>query len=1251
MLHPILSLIAALGLLPFALGAALSGGAQSGQDAETTVQLITSAGQRYAEVDGQALRQSSGQAVTPDGLAQIAGQRGDGRVRVIVLLTDDVQPGTQLFVDLGSTVQVHRRFTHLLHGLALSVEAADLPALLSHPSVQSVHADTQFKASLAQSVPLIGAPQVWTLVDRGGRPVTGQGVRVAVLDTGVDYRHPALGGCLGDGCKVVGGYDFVHDDGDPLDDHGHGTHVAGIVAADGLLQGVAPEASLLAYKVLDGDGVGYASDIIAALEQAVADGAGVINLSLGAPSTPGDPVSLAAEAAVDGGCVVVAAAGNNGPRAGTVEAPATAPGVIAVAAADKDDVLADFSGRGPAPDSFALKPDLTAPGVSISSTVPFTGPLATPTGWPFRGAQGWHPGSGTSAATPHVSGGAALLRQLHPDWTPTKVKAALMNRALDLGTELFAQGAGRVDLAAAATPALLAVPGSLSFGLPLLDGTETLTLTVYNPSSTTLDVTPTLEVDHVADGAGQPISPTQAVTYATVSPANLTVPPDDSRVVTVTLDIPPGAESGHFQGRLGLETPGDTPPATVPLAFSILSRVTVRVVDGAGEEIAGWGHMAVLVRAPDADVVVSNAPLRLPATFTIPAGDYYVQAFGRFGIYDHFLIPDQEPQVPYVLIQPVTIESGVVQTVTLDLADTRPYWLDAVAADGDPAFINAWAAALRYQVGETAWLTRLGQSYVRVLSTDLDEDWPSGFRLRLSDTPPGVSFHLALQEVGFSPRYREFVLEHGDRWPAVPSGGVGFPLVGSADQGATLDWERPSLDASTPPTFTTTAADLASYAVRTDLPSLLGPSWIGWEPGGVSWFHPPTGIRSGLEPAAPGVTRTIKVAGAQHATYRVGDSGHHSAFYRPFYTADWSQAEPWEQDANVLIPKGAAMRAWLPDRELLTLGAGPLYPALVFDNRSDAAQMRHPLLAGATASPLAWGTRPPTYTLALDAKTVVTGMLPEHTWLPFPMRRWPDLSPGSYELTITPTASAPGIGPGITRAGFTLSEAADADLNPPQIVDFSLPQRFDPATVVTATWVLSDASPAVLTAAVRLGTRPRSPLVVQPLDGGQYTARIEPQGALTVSLSYTATDTAGNWLAWQAFDGASSLAQVPVTLTFALDPPAVPWSRQPVTVRLRGSLLGPDGQPLAEMPAWLRLCAGGSFVGYVRDLTGYRGNYQTGHIDFPWTFVPADLAAAPGPVPVSLEFDVGLYAAQIATRTLNLQAPVYLPLILQGGRR
>src|SRR5690606_13064535 len=154
---------------------------------------------------------------------------------------------------------------------------------------------------------------------------------VAVLDTGIDYRHPDLGGCFGVDCKVVGGANFVEgeDSTDPMDYEGHGTHVAGIVAANGNLKGVAPDAKLYAFKVLDNNGNGTDSAIIAGLERAADpdgdpltdDQVDVINMSLGGWGGADSPLSEAANAAMDAGIVVVVAAGNEGGGYSTIGSP------------------------------------------------------------------------------------------------------------------------------------------------------------------------------------------------------------------------------------------------------------------------------------------------------------------------------------------------------------------------------------------------------------------------------------------------------------------------------------------------------------------------------------------------------------------------------------------------------------------------------------------------------------------------------------------------------------------------------------------------------------------------------------------------------------------------------------------------------------------------------------------------------------------------------------------------------------------
>ena len=148
----------------------------------------------------------------------------------------------------GIDYKVNREFTYLVNGLAISTPRHEWSRLKSLPQVKAVQPDYDVHADLSDSVPLIGAPQVWHMVDSGGHHITGLGMRVAIIDTGIDYTHPDLGNGFGAGHRVIGGYDFVNNDSDPFDDNGHGTHVAGIVAASGVVTGVAPAASLLAIK-------------------------------------------------------------------------------------------------------------------------------------------------------------------------------------------------------------------------------------------------------------------------------------------------------------------------------------------------------------------------------------------------------------------------------------------------------------------------------------------------------------------------------------------------------------------------------------------------------------------------------------------------------------------------------------------------------------------------------------------------------------------------------------------------------------------------------------------------------------------------------------------------------------------------------------------------------------------------------------------------------------------------------------------
>ena len=249
-------------------------------------------------------------------------------------------------------------------------------------------------------------------------------------------------------CKVIGGYDFSDNDDDPMDYAGHGTHVAATAAGNGVLRGVAPDAEILAYKVFP---EAYDSVIIAAIERAIdpnndgdfSDRADVISMSLGGDGNPDDPMSRAVDAVTEVGSVVVVAAGNSGPDTETIGSPGVARKVITVGAIDKSNNLAEFSSRGSVlgKNYGYVKPDVVAPGHLI---------CAARYGSEFMGrglcVDDRHVLiSGTSMATPMVSGVAALVRQAHPDWSSQDIKRALKSSANNLGISPNMQGSGSID--------------------------------------------------------------------------------------------------------------------------------------------------------------------------------------------------------------------------------------------------------------------------------------------------------------------------------------------------------------------------------------------------------------------------------------------------------------------------------------------------------------------------------------------------------------------------------------------------------------------------------------------------------------------------------------------------------------------------------------------------------------------------------------------------------------------------------------
>lgn len=474
----------------------------------------------------------------------------------------------------ASDVTVRREFSRAFQGVAVELrEGQSIETLTRLPYVAAVYPDSEVVAyghwESAMTVPAARARTTRTSVPQRPTPNSGgAGIVVAVLDTGIDGTHPALAG------KVIGGYDFVNDDADPMDDHRHGTHVAGIIAAESAqVTGVATGVKLLAYKVLGADGRGSVSDIIAALERALdpngdgdlSDRADVANLSLGNSGRPDDPLSRAVDNAVAAGMVVCVAAGND-ETFHRIGSPAGAAKAITVGASDVEEgveLLAYFTSRGPATQSAAIKPDLIAPGARI---------LSTGLNHEFIVL------SGTSMATPHVSGLAALLLEEHPDWTPERVKAALVTSARAVADEeVMSQGSGIADLARARANVLVASPTQLNFGL---DGgigpawTATRRISIRNDGGTPKTIHPTIA------GANA------AIVFSGL-PAELTLAPGQTAELDVTVNVDhatlgkPATRSFAFSGVLVLDQ------VRLPWAFVRAGRATITAEGGLANLI--WG--------------------------------------------------------------------------------------------------------------------------------------------------------------------------------------------------------------------------------------------------------------------------------------------------------------------------------------------------------------------------------------------------------------------------------------------------------------------------------------------------------------------------------------------------------------------------------------------------------------------------------------------------------------------------------------
>ncbi|WP_326565773.1 S8 family serine peptidase [Amycolatopsis rhabdoformis] len=538
-------------------------------------------------------------------------------------------------VDGAAVTENHAQARDFWAGVTAGASFSPAPSFAS--GIKQIWLDGRAYADLADSVAQIGAPEVWA----GGD--TGQGVDVAVLDTGVDEGHPDLAGRIVDTRSFVAGEDIK-------DVHGHGTHVASTIAGTGAAsggteKGVAPGARLHIGKVLANSGSGSDSDILAGMEWAAVDEhAKIINMSLGTQeaSDGTDPMSQAVNnlSAQTGALFVIAAGNTSG--AGTIGSPGAADAALTVGAVDSGDEVADFSSQGPRVGDGALKPEITAPGVDI---------LAARSQYTSEGSGFYQTMSGTSMSTPHVVGAAALLAAKHPELTGTQLKDLLTSTSKQTPEyTAFQAGSGRVDAAAATQASVFAT--ATAYAAQNEGGPVQRPVTYTNLGATPVDLALSVSASGAPAGMFK------------LSGNRVTVPAHGTASVTVTIDPRTApAKSVGFTAQILATGPAGGVAAHTAVSLGALShQMTITVKDSAGKPASA---LVVLLRAGDPNPAL--LAIDGSTTFFTPDDQYsalgYLTVPGTHGPSSQGLALLGDPDVDFTADRTITLDASHVRLV------------------------------------------------------------------------------------------------------------------------------------------------------------------------------------------------------------------------------------------------------------------------------------------------------------------------------------------------------------------------------------------------------------------------------------------------------------------------------------------------------------------------------------------------------------------------------------------------------------
>lgn len=776
--------------------------------------------------------------------------------------------------------------------------AEDVPAAAENAAagVTHVYLDEPVQPTDADSMPQIGAPQAW---DAG---YTGEGVTVAVLDTGLDPTHPDLDQ------SVVGSRDFTGG-GDPTDTVGHGTHVASIAigsgeASGGVNRGVAPGAKLLAGKVLGGEG-DYESTVIDGMEWAVSEGADIVNMSLGFGPTDGtDPMAVAVnELTAQHDTLFVVSAGNLHYH-GTVGTPGSADAALTVGGVDDDEGMYAGSSKGPRGGDHAVKPDITAPGVGIVAA------RAAGTSLGSVVDQWYTSTSGTSMAAPHVAGAAAVLKSAHPEWGAAELKARLMGSAQPGpdGRTVWEEGAGRMWIPGALTLPATAAPASLSFGAleEGLDGPSTRSLTYTNFSDQAIELALSSDLrgpdGELVDGG---------IALAT---ERLSVAAGGTASVDVTLDNSVGAV-GRYSGAITATVAGGTSDgATVrtPLGYQKLPErfdLTIQTLGRDGEPFTGWSSLA-LMDLEDSGRYGENLDFHDgQVTVRVPAGTYGVTGALSEGDYDAW----QFDVVTGIADADVTVERDT--TITLSAEDALP------ASVTTPKPAEVAAAGFHYQLLDAHGYSTARSSFSVPGETDLyfarSEEAATG-DLRLVNSyllrqpvgegaDPAYTYDLAFQQPAVADVTFEVQTDDlaaiNTAYATAPAGSTATTYRYAHLSGV---YDRPAHSSPTKPGTTRTAYVLAGDVEWNEVVTYGGETPDGEYVDYGSWESVPTAY-------TPGQRSATVFGGAVHSSAALSaDRGDDFLLY----ISGWGDGDA---HTNVLYGANEQMRLWR-DGDLITEG-------------------------------------------------------------------------------------------------------------------------------------------------------------------------------------------------------------------------------------------------------------------------------------------------------------------------------------------